>query len=239
MHFVYIDDSGDERTRCFSALVIHESVWKNTHAAIKQHRRQLKVSDGMLVTKELHATEFVAGRGRVGPAIVTKGRRCEIFTQTLDLIASLPNLHLFNAICPRANERTLFERLVNRINRTMAEWKSNALIVHDEGKDYTSMIRRMGVYNPIQSRYGTWPDGKTYRNIPTDRILEDIVFRQSHKSDLIQMADLCAYALFRSEFPLPSKTKYGLDRAFEALHPICIKAAFAGDPKRLGIIRCP
>jgi hypothetical protein len=47
----------------------------------------------------------------------------------------------------------IFERMVNRINRTMAEWKSNALIVHDEGKDYTSLIRRMGVYNPIRSKY--------------------------------------------------------------------------------------
>jgi len=97
--------------------------------------------------------------------------------------------------------------MVNRINRTMAEWKSNALIVHGEGKDYTSLIRRMGVYNPIRSKYNCWPDGEEFRNFPTDRILEDIFFRKSHKSDLIQMADFCAYALFRSEFPLPSKTR--------------------------------
>ena len=121
----------------------------------------------------------------------------------------------------------------------MAEWRSNALIVHDEGKDYTSLVRRMGVFNPVQSRYGAWPDGQPYKNIPTERILEDIFFRKSHTSDLIQMADFCAYALFRSERPLPAKSRYGLDTAFEALHPLCIKAAFAGDPKRLGIIRCP
>jgi Protein of unknown function (DUF3800) len=126
----------------------------------------------------------------------------------------------------------IFERMVNRINRTMAEWKSNALIVHDEGKDYTSLIRRMGVYNPIRSKYNCWPDGEEFRNFPTDRILEDIFFRKSHKSDLIQMADFCAYALFRSEFPLPSKTRFGLHIAFEALHPICVKAAFSRDPKR-------
>ena len=65
----------------------------------------------------------------------------------------------------------------------MAEWKSNALIVHDEGKDYTSLIRRMGVYNPIRSKYNCWPDGEEFRNFPTDRILEDIFFRKSHKSE--------------------------------------------------------
>jgi hypothetical protein len=191
----------------------------------------------MLVTKELHATDFVAGRGRIGTQVVAKGRRCEIFRLTLEVVASLPEIRMFNAISARDKERQLFERLVNRINRTMAEWKSHALIVHDEGKDYTSLIRRMAVYNPIRSKYGVWEDGKETKNFPTDRILEDIVFRKSHQSDLIQMADFCAYALFRNECPLPSKSKYGLDKAFEALHPICVKAACKTDPKKLGIIR--
>ena len=238
MYFVYIDDSGNEKTRCFSALVIHESIWRQAQAAIRQHRRNLKASDGMLITKELHATDFVAGRGRVGSQVVPKGRRCEIFRETLAFIAALPKIRMFNAIASRANERKVFEWLMNRVNRTMATWKSHALIVHDEGKDYTPLIRRMGVYNPIHSQFGAWEDGNPVKNIPTDRILEDIVFRKSHKSDFIQMADFCAYALFRSEYPLPSKSKYGLDRAFDLLHPICIRDASTRDPKRLGIIRC-
>lgn len=237
MHFVYIDDSGDETTRCFAALIIHESVWKEVHVTIRNYRRALKISDGMLITKELHATDFVAGRGRVGPQVVPKGRRCQIFRETLEMIAGLPKINLMNAIGPKATERLLFERLINRTNKAMADWRSNALIVHDEGKDYTGLVRRMGVYNPIHSMYGAWPDGSPTKNIPTDHILEDIVFRQSHKSDMIQMADFCAYALFRSEFPLPSKMKYGLHKAFEVLHPICITKAFRKDPKKLGIIR--
>ena len=237
MHFVYIDDSGDETTRCFAALIIHESVWKEVHVTIRAHRRALKVSDGMLITKELHATDFVAGRGRVGCQIVSKWRRCEIFRLTLDMIAKLPKINLLNAIGPRATEKVLFERLINRTNKAMSDWKSNALIVHDEGKDYTGLVRRMGIYNPIQSMFGAWPGGSPTKNIPTDNILEDIVFRQSHKSDMIQMADFCAYALFRGEFPLPSKSKYGLEKAFDALHPICITKAFGKDPKKLGIIR--
>ena len=238
MHFVYIDDSGDEKTRCYSALIIHESVWKEGFGIVKGFRRSLKRSDGMFITKELHATEFVAGRGRVGTQIVTKGRRCEIFREALGMIAALPNITMMNAVAPRSKDKQVFERLINRINKAMAEWRSNALIIHDEGKDYTSMVRRMCVYNPIRSRYGKWPGGNEYKNIPTVHILEDIVFRKSHQSDFIQMADLCAYALFRSEFPLASKTKYGLDKAFGVLHPICIKAASSTDPNQLGIIRC-
>ncbi|MBS1823569.1 MAG: DUF3800 domain-containing protein [Acidobacteria bacterium] len=235
--FVYIDDSGDERSRCFSALILHESAWKQSQAEIKRFRRSLKASDGMFVTKELHATEFVAGRGRVGTEIVSKGRRCEIFRETLALIASLPNLHLMNAISSRANERVIFERLINRINVAMSQWRSNAIIFHDEGKDYTKLVRRMCVYNPIRSKFGAWPGGSPIKNIPLDRILEDIVYRDSKQSSFIQMADFCAYALFRSEFPLASKTKYGLDQAFSILQPRCVKGAFQKDPRQLGIIR--
>jgi hypothetical protein len=237
MFFVYIDDSGDENVRCYSALVVHESKWKECHANIKAHRRALKVSDNMFVTKELHATEFVGGRGRVGTEIVTKARRGEIFRETLQMIAGLPKVRMFNAICAKNREKILFERLINRINRTMATWKSNALIVHDEGKDYTSLVRRMAVYNPIKSKFGTWGDGKEFKNFPTDHILEDIFFRKSHDSDFIQMADFCAYALFRNEHPLASKQKYGINNAFECLHPICVGEASTRDVRKLGIIR--
>jgi hypothetical protein len=102
VHFVYIDDSGDEKIRCYSALLIHESVWKEGYAMVKEFRRSLKRSDGMFVTKELHATEFVAGRGRVGTQIVPKGRRCELFRNALGMIATLPKITLMNAIAPRS-----------------------------------------------------------------------------------------------------------------------------------------
>ena len=237
MFLVYIDDSGDEHSRCFSAVVIHESVWKECQQKVLGFRRALKASDGMYVTKELHATEFVAGRGQVGAGTVTKGRRNEIFREVLQLVASLPKIRLLNAFAPRHSERFVFEILINRINRTMAEWKSHALIIHDEGKDYTPLVRRMSVYNPVPSRFGSWPDGKTYRNMPIDRIIEDIVFRDSRSSSFIQLADFCAYALFRSEVPLDSKRKYRLHEAFELLAPVCHRAAYGKDQRGLGIIR--
>lgn len=239
MFLVYIDDSGDENFRCFSALLIHESVWKECQKNIRGFRRALKQSDGMYVTKELHATDFVAGRGKVGTEIVTKARRSQIFAETLRMTAALPKIRILNAFATRTNERAVFERLVNRINRTMAEWKSHAIIFHDQGKDYTYLIRRMAVYNPIQSQYGAWDDGSPIRNIPIDRIIEDIVYLDSKQSPFIQLADFCAYTLFRSEVPLASKAKYGLHEAFEILSPICHTAAYRKDPRQLGIVRYP
>jgi hypothetical protein len=238
VHFVYIDDSGDEHTRAYSALAIPEVEWKNTFAAVRQYRRDLKEKHGIFVTVELHATEFVGGRGRIAPHVVPKGLRCAIFRQTLSMIAKLPGTRIFNAMSPKINERLIFERLMMRINNTMKAWGSNALIVHDKGKDYTSLVRRMSVYNPIQSKYGRWPDGNLYKNIPLQYVLEDIFFRDSKDSYFIQLADFCAYALFRSEHPASAaKAKYALETAFDELEDIWTPECFGKDHKKRGIIR--
>ena len=237
MHFVYMDDSGDENVRAYSALAIADADWKDTFLRIKQYRRDLKKMYGIFVTKELHATDFVAGRGRISTKTVAKGTRCRLFRETLAFVAQFRGVRLFNALAPKANESLIFERLMNRINTNMRKSGSNALIIHDHGKDYTSLVRRLSVYNPIQSMYGRWADGSIHKNIPLDNILEDIMFRDSARSYFIQLVDFCAYALFRSEYPLASKTKYNLDQAFQELHVICIPACFSSDPRKLGIIR--
>ena len=120
----------------------------------------------------------------------------------------------------------------------MQAWGSRAILVCDEGKEaaYTRLRRRMGVYNPIPSRFGTWADtGEATRNIPIDRIIEDPFFKKSSQSYFIQMVDFCAYALLRRERPLPSKSKYGLHEAFDLLSGILVREASRKDPE--GIVR--
>lgn len=237
MHFVYIDDSGDEQTRAYSALAIADIDWKDALACIKQYRRALKAAFGIFVTKELRATDFVAGRGRISNRVVTKYQRSIIFRDALRMVATLRGVRLFNAIAPKEQESLIFERLMNRININMERTGSNAVIIHDEGKDYTHLVRRLCVYNPIQSKFGQWPGGSPYKNIPLDHILEDIIFRKSEDSYFIQLADFCAFALFRNEHPWPAQHKYNLETAFEELHIICVPQCYAADPKKLGIIR--
>jgi hypothetical protein len=60
-----------------------------------------------------------------------------------------------------------FERLANRINTAVGAWGSHALLISDEGKEatYTRLIRKMGVFNPIPSQMGEWPEGTATRNI--------------------------------------------------------------------------
>lgn len=238
MHLVYLDDSHDQDTRVttFSAVAIPATRWAETFDAIRSWRQELRDSDGIFITKELHATDFVAGRGRIAPKIVPKGRRCQIFRDGLATFAGLPDVQVFNAA--RRGAQWGFERLLNRLNRTMQAWDSHVLLICDEGKEaeYTRLVRKMSVYNPIPSRFGVWRDTEqNFKNIPIDRILEDPFFKESDKSYFVQMADWCAFALLRRECPIPSRTKYGVDQAFDALDPICVRATNPNDP--LGIVR--
>jgi hypothetical protein len=238
MHLIYIDDSKDDQGGgpvVFSGLAVPVEGWRDTFQLIKAYRQELKQRYGIALKYELHATDFVRGKGSLGaPRIVPKGLRCAIFKDTIRFIAEqLPGVRAFHVSFPISREDWAFERLLNRINRTMHTWKSHALLICDEGKEgyYTGMVRRMGAFNPIPSAYGAWEDGSTTKNIVIDRIIEDPIFRVSRKSYFIQMVDFCAYALLRQDRPTPYSLKYGLDQAFQRMPQIGIKETAPTDPQ--------
>ena len=206
MHLIYIDDSGDEKLCVFSALMIRDDKWSTCLRTIKEFRHDLQTSDSISVYTEFHAWKFVSGRGRIADNVVSKGRRCQIFKQTLQMVTTLPEARLFSTVFPtKANEHA-YEVLPGDINRTLQRWNSRAILICDEGKEaiYTRLVRRM----------------QTSDNGGIDRIIEDPFFKKSDQSYFIQLSDFCAYALLRQERPIASKTKYGLDQAFNLLEPI-------------------
>jgi hypothetical protein len=236
---IYIDDSGDQYHAVFSAIAIHQDAWKKFYHDFKAFRADMRKEYGLFVKKEWHATEFLGGRGHISDRVVRKYDRNVVFQRTLTFLAG-SGARLFPAKDSKNLELRIFERLLTRIDRTMEEWKDVALVISDPGKEgeYRKLLRKMGVYNPIPSAYGVWLDtGNFSKNIPTNRIVEDIFFRDSASSYFIQLADFCAYALFRSEEVLPSRNKYKLHEAFDILAPICIPEIFKKDPRGLGIIR--
>jgi Protein of unknown function (DUF3800) len=238
VHIVYIDDSRDEDLCVCSALAIPAEQWRAAFQGIREFRRDLKKRDGIYVYKELHAWKLVSGRGRIADRVVPKGRRCQIFKDALKLITDLPGAQVFNACFGSKDDEVAYERLLNRINRTMQAWDSHAVLIWDEGKEaqHRRLTRKMGVHNPIPSRYGRWAETGTFtKNIPLEFVIEDPVFKPSEQSYFIQLADFVAYALLRREHPIPSRSKYGLHQAFDVLAPVLVTAASTTDPE--GIIR--
>ena len=195
----------------------------------------MRDSDGVRMQKELHSKDWNAGKGNLAKHPISKDRRARLFDFFLSAICTLPGAQLINAAVPAFEQNRGFDWLLVRIQNNMRKAGSQALIFCDEGKSYDSIRRKLGVHNYIPSKMGDWGDGSSSKNIPTDRILEDIIYRDSKKSIFVQAADACAYALLRRERPIATKTAIGLDQSFYILEKIMVKAAFGKD--KMGIIR--
>ena len=150
-------------------------------------------------------------------------------------MATLPEVQVLNACVPKEQEDRAFERLVGRLNVFAAKAGGHIMLISDEGKDYTSLVRRMRRRNYVARSTGA--NGLVMTNKPLERVVEDIVYRDSKNSTFIQLADFVVFSLLRFESPTPRLTASGLDKAFLLLDPVVVKQAFRGDPKGLGIIR--
>lgn len=204
MHLFYIDESADEKLFVLAALALPATYWKTIFDKVRQFRLDLQHTDGIDIHAEFHAWKFVSGRGNIAESIVTKGRRCQIFQDTLRMVTTLPGVKLVTTVSPSSQEEAGFERLLLSIQQIMEAEDSYAVLICDQGKEtpYTRYAHALRASGAI------------------DNILEEPLFKDSAQSYLIQLSDFCAYALLRQEHPLASKTKYGLDQAFGVLKPI-------------------
>jgi len=232
----YLDESKDNNSfYIYSALVVSAERWSGAFDAVKAFRRKLRQDYGIYIDKELHAWKFAAGKGRISDRVLSKAQRAEIFRECLEFIAQCKKFSVMSSV--NANELYAFERLVNRLNRTAARKGQHIMLFCDEGQEaaFTKRIRKMRVYNPIPSRFGSWAGGGG--NIPLSQFVEDPVFKDSAASYFIQLVDFCAYALLRMERPIASRTALGYDTAYELLKPVSAKDPNPRDHKGMGIIR--
>jgi hypothetical protein len=237
MHLVYIDETGNDTSVGFSAIALPAVNYNQAFAQVKRFRQDLRTSDGIFTTTELHASKFTSGRGRIAAQIISQERRCQIFYSVLNLVTQLPGVAVLNAFRPAYEKLALLERLLNRIEKAVSSWGSQAILIFDEGdeKANTALVRKMRIFNPIRSMYGVWPGGSQYKNMPLTLIIEDPVFRQSHRSYFIQLADFCAYALMQKEVPTPSRMPFGLHVSFTTLSNVLVLDAYKSD--KYGIVR--
>ena len=230
MHFVYMDDSKGDRHVCFSAICFPAVAWSDALDHIIGLRRQMNKSDGIYMTKELHATEWLGGRGHVAPHSVPVGARARLFDFFLTGLTFLPSVQIFNAYAHKSQEERVFERLLNRIQANMEDRSDQALILSDQGKSYDFMLRKLRRINYIPSRFGG------SRNVPLSRIVEDIIYKDSASSYFIQAADFCAFALLRFKHPTERLSRYGIDQSFRLLERALVKNANRADSLGLGLV---
>ncbi len=136
VRFFYVDESFDDKKFCLSALSIRHSVWKECFEMIRAHRSNLKRQHGIFMNKEVHARDFVSGRGRIGDKVISKFHRSQIFLGMLELVSKLPDVQVFNVCLENKNHKNVqmdaWDRLVNRVERTMKEFDEREARTRDK-----------------------------------------------------------------------------------------------------------
>ncbi len=201
MRICYIDESEGPRYYVRSALGVDAERWNSLHGCVQDWRYAVAGDYSVPTSRELHACDLLAGRGKLVRQGNT-GRRlapeqgAEIFMDGIEVI----NVCLRKAEV-KGYERVSLDRLLNRINTSVAADGRYAHLIFDEGGE--RMVRRLygrlRSRNPVPSRYEIWEDGEATKDIPIERIIGGPSFRSSHDDDLIQMADLIAHALLKQE----------------------------------------
>lgn len=234
-YIVYMDESMQENMVVIAALVIPASLWNQALDHQIATRRLLRQKYELFVSKEIHASEFVSGRGRYSKRGESKQTRASVFRLILERTAHIPGVRLFGVVCENKKQHDWgFERLLNRLQRFCDPQDATFIIAPDVGFEwlYPRLSRKLRRYNPVPNAGGS---GFTMR--PLFRLVEDPLFLDSKSSFFIQSADAVAYALLRHERP-KAKDPYGINGFFEeTMGEIVVKEAARRD--KLGIIRVP
>ena len=251
MRLYYIDESEGPRYYVRSALGVDAERWNDLFQDIHAWRLELQGRYAVPTGRELHACDLLAGRGRLAregnaDRRLTPEQGAEVFTGGLrrieDAARTTGGVEVVN-VCLRKSdvmgyERASLDRLLNRINTSVASANRHAFLIFDEGSEEmtTRLYRRLRSRNPVPSRYEAWEDGERTRNIPIERIIGGPSFRSSQDDDLLQMADLIAHALLKQEEePSPRVERLGVARAFGILDRALNRRAARRDPQ--GVVR--
>ena len=251
MRIYYTDESEGPRYYVRSALGVNVERWNGLHGRIQDWRTALAGDYSVPASRELHACDLLAGRGKLA-RIDNAGRRltpeqgAEIFMDGLRIIEnaaqSLGGIEVVNVCLRKADvkgyEQVSLNRLLNRINTSVAADGRYAHLIFDEGGE--RMVRRLygrlRSRNLVPSRYEVWEDGQATKDIPIERIIGGPSFRSSQDDDLLQMADLIAHALLKQEEEPSQRVKeLGIHLAFGILDSALNRRASRTDPQ--GVVR--
>lgn len=253
MYLMYVDESGDtglvrSPTSHFalSALVIHESNWRDFVKAIANFRATLKAVYGLPVRTEIHASEYLKSPPVIG---MNRHVRLAILRNFLDELAKMNFISVTNVVVDKTGKpvsydvfehawQALFQRFENTLqwgNFPGGHRNDFGIVLTDatDGKKLVRLVRKMSVYNPVPNMNRFGPG---FRNLPLLRIIEDPHPKDSKDSYFVQACDTCAYFLLQKYRPNSFVRRAGAQNYLNRLAGILNTRASYGNPQGIVVL---
>jgi hypothetical protein len=251
MYLLYVDESGDiglvnspTKYFCLSGLVLHELRWEATLSAVVNFRKYLKGKYGLKLREEIHTADFMFHPGelkRIGKSI-----RLHILKEAIEFQATIPDISIINVVVDKSTKQPgtdIFEMawqtLIQRFHNTLSHHNfpgpqnpdERGLLITDNTDEpkLRQLSRKMRRFNHVPSRFGSQS-----LSVPTTKIIEDAVHRDSKHSFLIQFCDVNAYFLYQHFNPSAYVKKKGARNYITKLGPSLCRVASSTHP--LGIV---
>lgn len=209
----YFDESGDQgrergsATYTLGGVLLDAERWPEVFERVLDFRRSLRDRYGLLLRHEVKATYLIRGGGDLKDLGLSPDQRREIWEAHFRLLSTLAtDVRVFGVVIAKErlrvwrNPRDLaWEFALQRLRSVTEGEDQTVMILHDEGDDLAirQMIRKARRLSTPGSAFGSGYLG----NMPLKRIVDDGIARNSSSSYLVQMADLVAYAAFRTVIP--------------------------------------
>jgi Protein of unknown function (DUF3800) len=183
MIIFYVDDSGDERLTTFSAIGVPVDRWTAGLDCWLGWRRRLRAVHGVDVDYRLHATHWVAGRGRAATnprsdLDRSKPSRWREYVAALQALRAAPGLSLLTVAKEGVDRANTYRRLMRQINAWLREADEHALVIIDGDNDE---LRTLHGELALDAR----------------RTVEDPWKRDARESQWLQAADFVAFAAYQ------------------------------------------
>jgi hypothetical protein len=183
MVLFYVDDSGDERLTTFSAIGVPVERWNAASAQWLAWRRWLHVEHGVDVQYRLHATAWVAGRGRAATdprSDLDRNRsvRWREYVAALRAISAERDLAILTVANHGVDRPATYRLLMREIDGLLQDAGDHGLVVVDGDNEELRTL-----HAELE------PDLR--------RIVEDPWKRDARESQWLQAADFVAFAAYQ------------------------------------------
>lgn len=218
MLLAYVDESGNTGDvslggatshYVLGCVLIHSDNWAGAFDELVAFRRRLRDRFNLPVRAEVKANYLIRASGPFRTLGLAPAERGLIYRAHLDMLAGIGARAFAVVIDKKGNDLSgtaCFEfawtTLLQRLERTTFYEKQQLMIIHDDGENdaVRRTVRKARRFLTAGSMVG---NGSI--RVDAKRFVDDPVPRASQESYWVQMADLVAYAGWRSLIP-PSRS---------------------------------